>query len=85
MITRIFNAELDKKSESGKIYKIIGTEKQGIIDPFLSIDHFYLEKGKGFHDHPHRGNDKVTYIINGELSYEDFNGNSGVLSPGDAI
>ncbi|CAG9325325.1 unnamed protein product [Blepharisma stoltei] len=85
MVTKIFAAELDKDSKSGKIFKVIGGENQNIVDPFLSFEHFILEKPYGFNDHPHRGTDKVTYIIGGEMIYEDFRGNVGALSAGDAM
>ena len=58
------------------------------IDPFLLLDEMGpLEiqpgEGKGFPDHPHRGFETVTYLLEGEMEHRDSSGNHGVLRPGD--
>ena len=57
------------------------------VDPFLMLDHMGpVEYGPGqavgAPDHPHRGFETVTYIIDGGLKHQDSAGNSGVLTPG---
>jgi redox-sensitive bicupin YhaK (pirin superfamily) len=37
-----------------------------------------------FTDHPHRGIETVTYVIEGELQHFDNHGRSGARHPGDA-
>jgi len=37
----------------------------------------------GFPDHPHRGMETVSYILDGSLMHEDSKGNRGELGPGD--
>src|SRR6185503_5069949 len=37
----------------------------------------------GAPDHPHRGFETVTYILEGEMEHEDSAGHRGVLGPGD--
>lgn len=37
----------------------------------------------GFPDHPHRGFETVTYMLDGTMLHEDFKGNKGNLEPGD--
>ena len=39
--------------------------------------------GAGFPDHPHRGFETVSYLLEGEFTHEDFTGRKGVLRPGD--
>ena len=63
--------------------RILGTDTLQALDPFLQFFHLYLKKGQGLQDHPHRGYDTVTYILSGELGYEDFRNNSGILYQGD--
>lgn len=58
------------------------------FDPFLLLDELgpvNLKPGqaKGAPDHPHRGFETVTYILDGRLEHKDSVGNSGLLSPGD--
>jgi hypothetical protein len=58
------------------------------FDPFLLFDHMgpiELAPGqaRGFPDHPHRGFETVTYILEGALEHRDSAGNHGVLGPGD--
>ncbi|BAU44403.1 pirin family protein [Leptolyngbya sp. O-77] len=58
------------------------------FDPFLLLDELGpvdLAPGqaKGAPDHPHRGFETVTYILDGCLEHKDSVGNAGVLQPGD--
>ena len=41
-----------------------------------------LQPGGGFDDHPHRGVDIVTWVLEGALSHRDDAGGSGVVKPG---
>lgn len=57
------------------------------VDPFLLLDHmgpFDLAPGqaKGASDHPHRGFETVTYVLEGEMQHKDSAGNSGRLTSG---
>jgi len=52
-------------------------------DPFLMLAEDWFVPGT-FGDHPHRGIETVTYIIDGELQHRDNHGGRGVLGPGDA-
>lgn len=40
-------------------------------------------EAKGAPDHPHRGFETVTYVIDGKFQHKDSYGNSGKLGPGD--
>ena len=40
-------------------------------------------EAKGAPDHPHRGFETVTYMIEGKFAHKDSRGNSGKLRPGD--
>ena len=58
------------------------------IDPFLLLDHlgpmqFAPGQAKGFPDHPHRGFETVTYILEGAVEHRDSQGNHGIIGPGD--
>ncbi|CAG8503614.1 14126_t:CDS:2, partial [Racocetra fulgida] len=53
------------------------------IDPFLMCDIFEVSPPAGFPDHPHRGFETVTYMLEGTSAHEDFAGNKGLIEPGD--
>jgi quercetin 2,3-dioxygenase len=60
----------------------------GRIDPFLLLDEMGpmdLRPGRdpGFPDHPHRGFETVTYMLDGEFEHRDSHGHAGRLGPGD--
>ena len=63
------------------------TPRLGQVDPFLLLDEMgpeELEPGqaKGAPDHPHRGFETVTYMIDGAVEHEDSAGNAGRIGPG---
>lgn len=47
------------------------------------LDHFNVPVGAGFPDHPHRGQETITYLLKGAVDHEDFAGNKGTLAEGD--
>jgi redox-sensitive bicupin YhaK (pirin superfamily) len=64
------------------------TQSLSFIDPFLLLDHMEPLKlmpgqAKGAPDHPHRGFETVTYLLEGKMHHEDSAGNSGLLEAGD--
>jgi redox-sensitive bicupin YhaK (pirin superfamily) len=59
-----------------------------LVDPFLLLDEmgpadYGPGEAVGAPDHPHRGFETVTYMIEGEFEHEDSAGHSGSLRPGD--
>jgi quercetin 2,3-dioxygenase len=59
-----------------------------LVDPFLLIDEMGpVEYGPGeavgAPDHPHRGFETVTYILEGEFEHEDSAGHRGLIRAGD--
>jgi redox-sensitive bicupin YhaK (pirin superfamily) len=59
-----------------------------MTDPFLMLDQMgpvdYLPgKALGAPDHPHRGFETVTYLIDGEMEHRDSYGGGGVIRGGD--
>jgi redox-sensitive bicupin YhaK (pirin superfamily) len=49
------------------------------FDPFLLLMEDWMHEPGGFPDHPHRGIETVTLVLDGELLHADNRGNSGVL------
>lgn len=53
------------------------------FDPFLVLMEDWMREPGGFPDHPHRGIETVTFVLDGELHHADNRGNSGVLTADD--
>ena len=60
---------------------------QRLADPFLMLDHlgaveYAPGEAKGAPDHPHRGFETVTYMMDGGLEHRDSNGGGGLITDG---
>jgi redox-sensitive bicupin YhaK (pirin superfamily) len=69
-----------------KLRRVIGQPQLPDLDPFLMLDEFGTDKPEdyiaGFPEHPHRGFETVTYMLDGRMRHRDNHGNEGVLVPG---
>lgn len=74
------------------VQRSIGHMAKRNFTPFLVFDHFRFQAAQattigGFPDHPHRGQETVTYLLDtsvgGGIAHEDFMGSKGILGPGD--
>jgi quercetin 2,3-dioxygenase len=59
-----------------------------MVDPFLLLDHmgpsdYAPGEAVGAPDHPHRGFETVTYMLEGAFEHRDSSGGGGYLGPGD--
>ncbi len=70
-----------------KLHRSIGQSEAARLDPFLMLDEFGTENPDdyiaGFPDHPHRGFETVTYMLDGHMLHQDHLGNRGDLKGGD--
>ncbi|KEZ46908.1 Pirin [Scedosporium apiospermum] len=82
-IRKVFLASQQAEGAGAKVRRSIGTPQLRNFSPFLMLDHFSVNPGAGFPDHPHRGQETITYLLEGGIDHEDFAGNSGSLNPGD--
>jgi len=69
-----------------KLTRVIGGQALPDLDPFLLLDEFRSDKSSdylaGFPDHPHRGFETVTYMLEGRVRHRDNKGHEGVLESG---
>ena len=65
------------------VRRSIGTPLLKHLTPFLMLDHATVGAGAGFPDHPHRGQETITYALHGSIDHEDFAGNKGTIHAGD--
>lgn len=52
------------------------------FDPFILMAEDWFKKG-AFADHPHRGFQTITYVVDGRLEHIDNGGGRDILEPGD--
>src|SRR3954471_19165942 len=71
-----------------KLTRLIGTPVLRRVDPFLMLDEFGSDEPTdylaGFPDHPHRGFETITYMIEGRFRHKDNKGHEGLLETGGA-
>ncbi|GAB3032911.1 MULTISPECIES: pirin family protein [Oleiagrimonas] len=69
-----------------KLTRVIGQPTLEMLDPFLLLDEFGSDAADdyiaGFPEHPHRGFETVTYMLDGRMRHGDNQGNSGLLESG---
>jgi redox-sensitive bicupin YhaK (pirin superfamily) len=85
-ITRLVTGMPASDGAGVRLTRVIGTPQLDALDPFLMLDEFGTDRPQdylaGFPDHPHRGFETVTYMLDGRMRHRDNHGNEGVLVPG---
>jgi len=79
-------AQPTKDGAGVRLSRAIGGHLLAQLDPFLLLDEFKSDKPgdyiAGFPDHPHRGFETVTIMLDGAMEHRDSTGNHGHLGPG---
>src|SRR6188472_3523684 len=86
-INKIITSLKTTEGEGFIVNRSFPTNSISYIDPFLLLDEigpmdFKPGQAKGAPDHPHRGFETVTYMIDGAVEHEDSAGNAGRIGPG---
>jgi quercetin 2,3-dioxygenase len=87
MLTRTLQQVIRSISTSDgggvKLRRSLGQSQEFRLDPFLMLDEFSSMNADdyvaGFPDHPHRGFETVTYMLDGQMLHQDHLGNKGEL------
>ena len=82
-VTKVVKAIEQAEGVGARVRRTIGTRSLRNLSPFLMLDHFAVPYGAGFPDHPHRGQETVTYMLDGAFQHEDFVGHAGKIETGD--
>lgn len=68
--------------------RVIGQSLLRHLDPFVLLDRFHSREPRdyvpGFPEHPHRGFETVTIMLDGNIRHRDSVGNQGVITGGGA-
>ena len=87
-VIRVVPAQRTPEGDGMVVQRAFPNQSIARIDPFLMLDEMgpiTFEPGarSGFPDHPHRGFETVTMLLDGEFEHKDSHGNRGRLRPGD--
>ena len=87
-VERVITAHRQLEGGGFVVRRPFPTGGLALVDPFLLLDEmgpasYGPGEAKGAPDHPHRGFETVTYMLEGEFEHEDSAGNRGVIAAGD--
>ena len=87
-VLRILDSTKTVEGEGFLVHRSFPTHFLPDIDPFMLLDEMgpmdlAAGEAKGAPDHPHRGFETVTYLLDGRFEHKDSQGHSGKLAPGD--
>ncbi|KAL0848398.1 hypothetical protein Bca101_021645 [Brassica carinata] len=76
-------ANLQKEGEGALIRNGITEIDQALLDPFVLLVDFSFSLPAGFPDHPHRGFESVTYMLQGGIIHKYLKGHVSTIKAGD--
>merc|ERR550532_1230595 len=82
-VTKTVLSKWQDEGVGARVRRSVGRSELKNLDPFLMLDEFQGQAPAGFPDHPHRGFETVSYMIDGKFRHEDFCGHSGIINSGD--
>jgi quercetin 2,3-dioxygenase len=87
-VERVITAHRQLEGGGFVVRRPFPTRALELVDPFLLLDEmgpadYGPGEAKGAPDHPHRGFETVTYMLEGQFEHEDSAGNRGAIAAGD--
>jgi len=87
-VQRVVTAHRQREGGGFVVRRPFPTRALELVDPFLLLDEmgpvdYRPGEAVGAPDHPHRGFETVTYILEGEFEHADSAGHRGAIAPGD--
>lgn len=85
-IVRVVESMPTSDGAGVKLRRSIGSPSLDMLDPFLLLDSIASDDAAdyiaGFPEHPHRGFETVTYMLEGRMRHKDSTGGEGLLEAG---
>ena len=85
-VERLVQGQATSDGAGVRLTRVLTQNLQRRLDPFLMLDAFGTDNPGdyigGFPDHPHRGFETVTYMLQGRMRHRDSAGHEGLLTPG---
>ena len=87
-VAAVITAHRQLEGAGFAVFRPFPTHALAMLDPFLMLDEkepkvYAPGEAKGAPDHPHRGFETVSYVLDGETEHADSLGNRGVIGKGD--
>lgn len=81
-ITAVHDATEMREGMGARVRRVLPTQALPTADPFVLLDEFFVEAGTGFPNHPHRGFEIITYMLEGAFRHTDSLGNDRAVGAG---
>jgi len=85
-VERLVQGQATSDGAGVKLVRVLTQNLQRRLDPFLMLDAFGTDNPGdyigGFPDHPHRGFETVSYMLDGRMRHRDSAGHEGLVGPG---
>ena len=85
-VERLVQGQATSDGAGVRLTRVLTQDLQRRLDPFLMLDAFGTDNPGdyigGFPDHPHRGFETVSYMLDGRMRHRDSAGHEGQVGPG---
>lgn len=85
-VVKLINAVPAQDGAGVKLFRSLGNHQLPDLNPFLMLDEIRADQAEdylaGFPNHPHRGFETVTIMLDGKMRHRDSRGNEGVIESG---
>ncbi|MDE2145087.1 MAG: pirin family protein [Burkholderiales bacterium] len=85
-VERLVPGQATQDGAGVRLTRLLTQDLQRRLDPYLMLDLFGTDNPGdyigGFPDHPHRGFETITYMLQGRMRHRDSAGHEGLLVPG---
>lgn len=65
-----------------RVRRVFPTHGSESVDPFVLLDEFFVGPDAGFPEHPHKGFEAMTYMLDGGFRHKDSLGNDSEVQTG---
>jgi redox-sensitive bicupin YhaK (pirin superfamily) len=87
-VARTFSGMPTTDGAGVSLLRVIGQPALKNLDPFILLDRIHSDQPgayiRGFPDHPHRGFETVSVMLDGRMRHRDSRGNHGLITGGGA-
>lgn len=81
-VVQQFPAVAAMDGRGARVHRVFPTRHMDHLDPFVLLDDFHVSAPGGFPEHPHRGFEAFTYMIDGAFHHKDNLGNDSIIHSG---
>lgn len=82
LVTQRIRATPAIDGQGAHVLRVFPSDALRHLDPFVLLDDFDVAEPAGFPEHPHRGFEAFTYMIEGEFEHADSMGNRSAIAAG---